>query len=378
MLQKLGTKTFGPKACKQQCKALDQGQIKILTGITLQNGAQQFFQINKLLPFLGTYAHEYDIEGLNKVITVSLLPKAYEKYCGDGGDDLDNKDEILDLLSIIDTKLALKEEVAILERKANLKPDNSNRKSDKNKGGQSESKSKPNPCKKHDGAHDWKNCPDNPYNKNKIKGESNGTKGESEGKTKAKRELHSTQSANESTKKTPVVRINEEPEIKVIDNRYSDLNYSSDEASAMMVHAPSRDQVNGITVIETPTKDGFRFATTVLIDNGCTGYAIMSHKVAKVLGYKFNPTSGQSYETATGQMKIKYQMTVDGIRLPHLSCHRTFSAMFEIAPEESGDFGFGVIMGIDMMDDLGIDTSRTTKTIIWGNDIEVPMVSKSY
>jgi hypothetical protein len=35
-------------------------------------------------------------------------------------------------------------------------------------------------------------------------------------------------------------------------------------------------------------------------------------------------------------------------------------------------------MGIDMMDDLGIDTSRTTKTIIWGNDIEVPMVSKSY
>ena len=104
----------------------------------------------------------------------------------------------------------------------------------------------------------------------------------------------------------------------------------------------------------------------------------MSHKVAKVLGYKFNPTSGQSYETATGQMKIKYQMTVDGIRLPHLSRHRTFSATFKIAPEESGDFGFGVIMGIDMMDDLGIDTSRTTKTIIWGNDIEVPMVSKSY
>jgi hypothetical protein len=77
-------------------------------------------------------------------------------------------------------------------------------------------------------------------------------------------------------------------------------------------------------------------------------------------------------------MNTKYQMTVDGIRLPHLSRHRTFSATFEIAPEESGDFGFGVIMGIDMMDDLGIDTSRTTKTIIWGNNIEVPMVSKSY
>ena len=83
----------------------------------------------------------------------------------------------------------------------------------------------------------------------------------------------------------------------------------------------------------------------------------MSHKVAKVLGYKFEPTSGQSYVTATGQMNTKFQMTVDGIRLPHLSRHRTFSATFKIAPEESGDFGFGIIMGIDMMDDLGIDTS---------------------
>ena len=100
---------------------MDQGQIKIPTGITLRNGAQRFFQINKLLPYLGTFAHEYDIEGLNKVITASLPPKAYGKYCGDGGNDLDDKDEILDLLSIIDTKLALKEEVAILERKANPK-----------------------------------------------------------------------------------------------------------------------------------------------------------------------------------------------------------------------------------------------------------------
>jgi len=41
------------------------------------------------------------------------------------------KDEILDLLSIVDTKLDLKEEVAILEKKANPKSDNSDWKSDK-------------------------------------------------------------------------------------------------------------------------------------------------------------------------------------------------------------------------------------------------------
>jgi hypothetical protein len=176
----------------------------------------------------------------------------------------------------------------------------------------------------------------------------------------------------------PVVCINEEPKVKVIHNHYSDLNYSSDEASAMMVHAPSSNQVNGITIIKAPTKDGSRYARTVLIENGCTGYAIMSHKVVETLGYKFEPTSGQSYITATGQMYTKFQMTVAGIRLPHSSRHRTFSATFKIAPKESGDFGFGVIMGINMMEDLGINTSQTTKTIMWGNNIKVPMVSKRH
>jgi len=167
------------------------------------------------VPYLGIYAHENDIEGLNKIITASLPPKAYEKYCGNVGEDLDNKDEILELLSIIDTKLDLKEEVAILEKKVNPKFDNSNRKSDKHKGGQlnkDDTKSKPNPRKKHNGAHDWKNCPDNPYKKN-------GIKGEPKGGTESKKDLHSTQSTNESTKKTPMVRINEEPEVKQYDNR---------------------------------------------------------------------------------------------------------------------------------------------------------------
>ena len=152
---------------------LDAGKIKIPPGVSLLNGVQWFFQINKLIPYLKIYAHEYDIEGLNKVITASLPPKAYGKYCGNGGDSLDDKDEILDLLSNVDTKLDLKEEVAILEKKANPKSDNSDWKSDKHKGGQSnnDTKSKPNSCKKHNGAHDWKNCPDNPYKKNGIKRE---------------------------------------------------------------------------------------------------------------------------------------------------------------------------------------------------------------
>jgi hypothetical protein len=147
---------------------MDEGKIKIPSNSTLRNGAQQFFQINSMLPYLGEFAREYTIEELNKVITKSLPPKAYGKYCGDGGDDLDDEDEILELLSMIDTKLDLKAEVAFLERKENPKLNNSDRKSDKNKGKQNNGgeggKSKDDkakPCFKHDGEHDWRDCPDN-------------------------------------------------------------------------------------------------------------------------------------------------------------------------------------------------------------------------
>ena len=55
----------------------------------------------------------------------------------------------------------------------------------------------------------------------------------------------------------------------------------------MMVLASTGDQKQliGTTVIEVPSQDGKRHATTVLIDNGFTGYAIMTHSFAENLGY---------------------------------------------------------------------------------------------
>jgi hypothetical protein len=110
LLQRLATKTFGTKAYKTQIKVMEAGKIKIPSNTTLRNGAQRFFQMNTMLPYLGELARELTVEELNKIITKSLPPKAYGKYCGDGGDDMDDEDEILDLLSSIDTKLDLKAE----------------------------------------------------------------------------------------------------------------------------------------------------------------------------------------------------------------------------------------------------------------------------
>jgi predicted aspartyl protease len=143
-----------------------------------------------------------------------------------------------------------------------------------------------------------------------------------------------------------------------------------------MVLASKSDQKQliGTTVIGVPSKDRKRHVTTVLIDNGFTGYAIMTHSFAEDLGYEFQRCKGETYRTAKGHMETSLSVKLTDVRLPHLSRNRTFTATFEIAPAESGDFSNGVIMGIGMMDELGIDQSRTDKIITWGPDVQVPMV----
>ena len=62
-------------------------------------------------------------------------------------------------------------------------------------------------------------------------------------------------------------------------------------------------------------------ATTILIDNGFTGYAMMSHQFMEQLGYKFQHKKGQSYRIATGNMETKLSVTITDVKLPALSRH---------------------------------------------------------
>ena len=213
-------------------------------------------------------------------------------------------------------------------------------------------------------------CPDN---KNRR------AQSESKKEKSQKKDLHSAKGSEKTDIKTPTVTFTDNKDRKESSkNCYKDLDYSSDEGSAMMVVASENLQVNGITIIQVPTRNGDLKATTILIDNGFSGFAMMSYPFAKYLGYEFQRKEGSSYCTAAGNMETSLSVTITKFKLPALSRHRTFSATFEVAPPESGDFGYGVIMGIGMMDELGIDQSRTDKMITWGPDIEVPMVPLGY
>ncbi len=216
--------------------------------------------------------------------------------------------------------------------------------------------------------HEWEDCPDNKKQKPQSK---------SAIEKSQKNDLPLTQAINVTTKKIPMVKINKEPE-EVQKNHYADLDYSSDNGLAMMVQASNIKQVNGITIIEVTGKEGTHYMTTILTDIGFTGYAIMSYPFAEKLGYEFQQSKGESYCTTTGNMDTSLSMTVTNVQLPHSSRQRKFTASFEVAPPECGDFGYIIIMGIGMMDDFGIDQSRTDKIITWGHNIQVPMVPMGY
>ena len=76
-------------------------------------------QINKLITYLSIYAHEYSIEELNKIIVESLLLKAMVNYIGEGSNNLEDKQNILELITQIDNKFKLKAEAAGFKKKAN-------------------------------------------------------------------------------------------------------------------------------------------------------------------------------------------------------------------------------------------------------------------
>jgi hypothetical protein len=153
--------SFGPKAFTDQCKAMEKGKIKISES-NLQKRTEWLFQINKIIINLGIYTHEQSIKELNKIIIESFPPKAMVKYIVHWRRRwwLRRQARYLELMMRIDNKFRLKAEAALLEKKANPKHDHSNKNSNKEKGESKGEQEKKHPCRKHNGKHKYRDCPE--------------------------------------------------------------------------------------------------------------------------------------------------------------------------------------------------------------------------
>ena len=107
------------------------------------------------------------------------------------------------------------------------------------------------------------------------------------------------------------------------------------------------------------------FTLKALLDSGATATLINSNFVKHLKKHKCHPTSWTTQNgtfTTSSKAKIKFL-------IPELNNQRLVSAYVHDTPQ---DMSYDIIIGQDLMQDMGIDILNSTKTIKW-DDQEISM-----
>ena len=221
MLQKLGEEVFGTRAYKKQVDAMEDGKLKLPEDQPLRDSINRLFAINREIPYLSTKGEKLSVQTLNKIIIKTLPLQAIVEYIKKGGEDLTDEDEILEKINDVDMCLMLDAQVKQAQKSERGDSHDEKRHGPKAKEESSTStnstgnKQESSLCKIHDGAHLWKDCPDNKWNKARKEQR----KAEAAEKKVGGGDMHST-STSVAGKKTPTVRIADDS---------GDLDYTTDE-----------------------------------------------------------------------------------------------------------------------------------------------------
>jgi hypothetical protein len=164
LIQKVNSKFLGQDAIKEQRDVMEFGNLKY-DGHDHTSVAERLFEIKEDLELFGKEVGKFSIQEMaQRIIPNTLKTAASLRFYDKGGEDLRDSKEIIELCRKITT---------FLKREANANRENtdnrnsrgsrSNRPTSNNGNGNGNSA----PCRKHEGAHLWKDCPENWQNKNR-------------------------------------------------------------------------------------------------------------------------------------------------------------------------------------------------------------------
>ena len=277
-IQAVNLKYLGKNAADDQKDAMSDGELHY-EGHDHEKAAERLFQINKDLGLLNANVEPFSTRDMIRKMGLpkNLKAKARLRYIDKGGKELDTADEAIELC--LDIKEYLNEEIAYENEKrsreqknrgngnsGNARNNDTDRSSDKPSSDSSGEK-KSNPCRRHDGKHDWNDCPDNWKNQNK--GSTDKPK-----KSSDKKEVTSTE--DDSCANSNFM-------VQSDDESVSDSSHSSNEFMDIMSSKPS-ESLHPITVIAAPDKEGKRTAAKILLDQCCTDQGLISFNFANKLG----------------------------------------------------------------------------------------------
>jgi hypothetical protein len=165
LIQKVNAKYLGRDAADIQRDAMMMGELRY-EGQDHEKAIERLFEINDDIELFSEEAEGFPIrEMARKIIPQTLKPQARLKYVDKGGKLLREQEDIFELCRTISDVLSIEYEV----QQQNNRPRSGNAggNSSRNQGSTEDRKRKDNlPCRKHDGAHKWKDFPNNWRNKN--------------------------------------------------------------------------------------------------------------------------------------------------------------------------------------------------------------------
>ena len=377
LIQKVNTKYLGKDAIEDQREAMEFGELKY-DGHDHTAAVEQLFEINDNLELLGEDVSKFSIREMAKrIIPKNLKTSANLKYYDKCGDNLRDKEDIIELCRRISTMLKREADA----NRDNREHRNSNRSRSNNTNSNDAREGRDAaPCRKHDGAHLWKDCPDNWKNKNRnndsARNSASSPSPPSQNSSRKNRgEVKSTESR--STNESPMIRF--------------DSDYESDDESACSSHASRGElmeivtksdaksqHLHPITIITLLDNDQKRVACKALLDQCCTDKGLISWDMAKMLDLPTTTGPPKIFATANGTFSSNEALKLDNAMLPCLSTNRSFTIELMVIPKECCvDMNYGIIIGQESMRLLDLDTSVRDNTISWG-DCEVNMVPRDY
>ena len=342
--------------------------------------------MNTYLPFLkhGGNGNKFSEEELVKIVAKGIPQSWKTQFRLSGGHRKQSVLEAQHILQLLEKQEKVQDKKRDVKPRGRGKVDDSSsdsRKRNSSGKGSEKARDKPkNPCgiPGHEN-HDWKDCRYNPKG-NKFCGEARTPRdydksGEFVGKNKKKEEEN-----NEIRKKVRFSKPSDKNENDSVSSE--EFNYNSD----------STEEFNMVNKInDSGTKKKAKSAEILLAipdgvgsnkhklllalaDTG-TSSSLASSTVVGPRSKKKKKVEA-SYQTQVGVFHTEQEAEVDNVRLPQFTTKRSFRATFNLFTP-SNDTKYDIIIGRDIMQELGLDVLNSSRTFRWG-EIEVPMVERGY
>jgi hypothetical protein len=186
-------------------------------------------------------------------------------------------------------------------------------------------------CCKHDGAHQWKDCPENWHNKNHRTTSNDTPAAYSSSSTQSKCKVKRTELKTSQQNSPPIVRFDDIES----DNESGNSSIASQgELMHIISKTSTEENLHTITILTLLDKNQTRIACTTLLDQCRTNNGIFSRELTKMLNVPTYNGTPKTFIMAAGTFTTDKTAKLTNATLPCLLPSKTFTLELMIVPEE--------------------------------------------